>query len=108
MLWGDEDSPWVATAKYVFERDGLFEWDNNSLLRLCNLLRCRVEDLCAHAGMFDREFIRECIGKNSWPPFLSVQWQRLLKFKIGVRAPDRQEALAVKMFDLTTTPDAKS
>ena len=99
FLW-EGDSPWVETIRYEFERLHLDDWNNARVFKTAELLHCTIFELCAIAGLFDRDEVAKLIKKNRWPTTLTVQWNKLVRFRTGLRSPDFQDLLAAKVCKL--------
>ncbi len=89
-------SPWETALRYEYERAGLHQWNNAKVFQVCQIFRCTLHELCGIAGLFDDKKIGELRRANLWPMMLTIQWQRLVDFKLGLRGVQVQDALAAK------------
>jgi len=89
-------SPWITALRYEFEKAGLDKWTNAKVFQVCQIFRCTLPELCALAGEFRNGVIARYRSNNKWPLYLTIQWDKLVKFKLGLREVHVQDALAAK------------
>jgi hypothetical protein len=89
-------SPWVQALKWEYEKANLHLWTNAKICQVASIFRCTVHELCAVAGLFDRKEIARHLKENKWPLYLAIQFDKLVKFKLGLRDVHVQDALAAK------------
>lgn len=82
-----------------YHREGLDRWDNAKVADTTRMFRCTLYDLCAWAGLFERHIITRCLEKNRWPIYLTIQWNRLRRFKLKLAGAEIQDAMAAKGFN---------
>jgi hypothetical protein len=95
-------TPKMAAIRFHYKAAGLDQWDNAKVRELSRLMRCSVRELCAWAGQFEPSMISIYARNNHWPMTLTVQWNRLLQFKLGQFG--LQDAMAAKTFKLANEP----
>jgi hypothetical protein len=96
FLNGKVVSPWITALRYEYEKAGLHQWSNAKVYQCCQIFRCTLPELCALAGLFDPVAITRYRSRNLWPIYLTIQFDKLVKFKLGMREVHVQDALAAK------------
>jgi hypothetical protein len=97
-------SPWIESLKANYHLEGLDDWDNRKVNSVCVLMGCTLHELCAWAGCSDSSSVRKWQGENRWPVYLTLQWHRLVAYKMNQPGIMAQDAIAAKMFDWTSKP----
>jgi hypothetical protein len=90
------DSACRNAVRFEYEKQHLHDWDNERVYRLCRLFHCTVHELCAIAGEFENQLVARYLRTQYWPMTLTVQWNKLLRARMGMRVPDSQDMLAAK------------
>jgi len=96
FLNGKVDSPWISALRYEYEKQGLHKWTNAKVYQVAQIFHCTLQELCALAGEFRNEAIARYRSKNLWPMSLTIQFDKLVKFKVGLNEVHVQDALAAK------------
>jgi hypothetical protein len=89
-------SPWITALRYEYEKAGLHQWTNAKVFQVAQIFHCTLPELCALAGEFRMDAIARHRSNNRWPMCLTIQWDKLVKFKLGLRGVHVQDALAAK------------
>ncbi len=71
---------------------------------VAKIFHCTVPELCAIAGEFNNNTIRNYKKEDHWPMHLTIQWNKLLRFKFGHSGPSLQEQAAAKYLNWEQYP----
>jgi len=93
-----ERSPWTQSLRVEYHKEGLDTWTNQRVYLVCRMFRCTLHELCAWAGLFDDEAIAAFQKNKYWPMFLTLQWNKLVRFKLKWKGAEIQDAMAAKGF----------
>lgn len=95
-LWGGR-SPWVSIYEARYESQHYDSWNNERVYRLCRLVGCQTEDLCAYAGEFSKAAVSRHLKQNRWPVPLVLHFVKLERFVSGLRSPDMQDITTAQL-----------
>lgn len=96
---GADQSPWIQSLRWEYERQELHRWDNAKVFKTARLFHCTVPELCAVAGEFDPRTIVALLKSQRWPMTMTIQWNKMLRARTGMRTPDSQDMAAAKHLD---------
>lgn len=91
-----KDSPWTVSLRAEYHKEGLDRWNNRKVYEVCRMFRCTLKELCAWAGLFETKAIASHESNNRWPMYLTLQWDKLVRFKLKLEGINVQDALASK------------
>ncbi len=92
-------SPWAESLKFEYHAQGLDTWTNSKVFDCCRMFHCTLNELCAWAGEFDRSHVTRWRNLNRWPIYLTLHFDRLVRYKLALRGAGVQDAMAAKGFD---------
>lgn len=91
-------SPWIEALRIEYESESLHKWDNKRVACVCQIFHCTIYEACALVGEFDPGVVRQHQKLNHWPMYLTLQWSKLVHFKLGLtKLPDAQDIASVRL-----------
>jgi hypothetical protein len=98
---------WGASILSEYRKAGLHKWDNEKVDEVCRLFHCTLSELAAVAGV-DGTRIGKYRTANRWPMYLTIQWDRMIRFKLQLPGLHVQDAMAVKAMDFRNNEEDKA
>jgi len=98
---------WGASILSEYRKAGLHKWDNEKVEEVCRLFHCTLSELCAVAGVAG-ELIGRHRNNNRWPMYLTIQWDRMIRFKLQLPGLHVQDVMAVKTLAFTENEEDKA
>lgn len=90
--------------KAEYENQGLHQWTTAKVRAVCKLFHCKLEELCALVGVFNAGTIALAKMRNHWPMSMTIQWDRMVRLKLGAQGLDPQSAYAAKFLNWKDGP----